>query len=161
VKHQGKPYPLFVVAIMLTPGLVAFGVYNQNRMPASPYPGIHGAFSLHSVDGPVTSRDMREKVGIIYFGYTHCPDVCPATLLNVGAALKLLTSEELSRVAPVFITTDGANHDKAAGRLRMACVSGTGGYCRLDRDQGHGFTAIYSSQGSKWRDAPLPSLQGG
>jgi len=106
MKYQNKSYPILVVAIILSLGMIAFSVYKLNRMPASLYPGIHGEFSLHSVDGPVASRDLQGKVGLIYFGYTHCPDVCPATLLNIGAALKLLTPDELTRVMPVFITTD-------------------------------------------------------
>jgi len=86
--------------------LIGYGVYNLNRMPASPYPDVHGKFSLHSVDGPVTSGDMLGKVSVIYFGYTHCPDVCPDTLVKIGAALKLLDSDELANVLPIFITTD-------------------------------------------------------
>jgi len=88
--------------------LIGFGVYQLNKMPASRYPDIHGTFSLVSADGPVSSEQMRGKVGVIYFGYTHCPDVCPDTLLRIGAALKQLNEEELSRVMPVFITTDPA-----------------------------------------------------
>jgi len=94
------------VLLGLATALIGFGVYNLNRMPPSAYPDIHGEFSLHSADGLVTSRDMLGKVGLIYFGYTHCPDVCPDTLLRIGSALKLLDADEIAKVAPIFITTD-------------------------------------------------------
>ncbi len=104
IKHNIFPFILLGLAALF----IGFGVYNLNKMPASPYPYIHGKFSLHSVDGSVTSKDMLGKVGVIYFGYTHCPDVCPGTLLRMGSALKLLNPDELAKVFPVFITTDPA-----------------------------------------------------
>lgn len=42
---------------------------------------------------------------LIYFGYTHCPDVCPTTLTKVAAALQTLGSRA-DRVQPIFITVD-------------------------------------------------------
>ncbi len=102
--HKRKTFPLILLGLAAV--LVGFGVYNLNRMPPSQYPDIHGEFSLHSDDGPVTSRAMLGKVSLIYFGYTHCPDVCPDTLVRIGAALKLLDSDELANVMPIFITTD-------------------------------------------------------
>jgi len=104
MSYKRNIFPLILLGLATV--LVGYGVYNLNKMPPSPYPDIHGEFSLHSVDGPVTSRDMLGKVGVIYFGYTHCPDVCPDTLVRIGAALKLLESDELAKVLPVFITTD-------------------------------------------------------
>ncbi|MDQ6957754.1 MAG: SCO family protein [Mariprofundaceae bacterium] len=101
-KQNIFPYVLLGLAVIL----IGFGVYNMTRMPPSRYSDIHSEFSLHSIDGPVTSRDMLGKVGVIYFGYTHCPDVCPDTLVRIGAALKLLDSDQLAKVMPVFITTD-------------------------------------------------------
>jgi len=101
---RNNTFPLILLALAAV--FIGVGVYNLNRMPASQYPDIHGKFSLHSVDGPVTSRDMLGKVSVIYFGYTHCPDVCPDTLLRVGSALKLLDADEIAKVAPIFITTD-------------------------------------------------------
>jgi len=95
-----------VVLLIAALGLITIGLYNLNKMPDSPYPDIHGKFLLHSIDGPVSSNDMRGKVGVIYFGYTHCPDVCPDTLLRIGIALKLLDADEIAKVAPIFITTD-------------------------------------------------------
>lgn len=51
--------------------------------------------------------DYRGKWLIIYFGYTFCPDVCPATLTELGEALKRLGSRA-QRVQALFITVDPA-----------------------------------------------------
>lgn len=43
---------------------------------------------------------------VVYFGYTNCPDICPTTLGELGAALDLLTPAERSRVEVAFATGD-------------------------------------------------------
>ncbi|MGN2252666.1 SCO family protein [Frateuria sp. GZRe12] len=47
------------------------------------------AFKLTDDNGkPVTAEDYRGKVVLLYFGYTHCPDVCPLTLAHLHAVLQ-------------------------------------------------------------------------
>ena len=46
------------------------------------------------------------KVALLFFGYTHCPDVCPLHMANIAAVLKRMTAEERARVTTVFVTTD-------------------------------------------------------
>jgi protein SCO1 len=46
------------------------------------------------------------RVTLIYFGYTHCPDVCPINMALAGAAVSQMTAAERSKVTVVFITTD-------------------------------------------------------
>lgn len=50
-------------------------------------------FTLTSANGDVSLSDFRGKVVLIYFGYTFCPDICPATLANVGQALNQIDSQ--------------------------------------------------------------------
>ncbi|MBK9779390.1 MAG: SCO family protein [Anaerolineales bacterium] len=45
-------------------------------------------FTLTSVNGDVSPSDYRGKIVLIYFGYTFCPDICPATLASVAQALR-------------------------------------------------------------------------
>jgi protein SCO1/2 len=52
---------------------------------------------------PVTAQDFRGKVVALYFGYTHCPDVCPATLANLTDMAGKVHSPEL-RI--LFVTVD-------------------------------------------------------
>ena len=63
-------------------------------------------FVLQSADGPVDSKALRGKVLLVYFGYTHCPDICPASLASGGQALKALSNEERSRVKLIMISVD-------------------------------------------------------
>ncbi|MFK4099621.1 SCO family protein [Streptomyces sp. NPDC019531] len=45
---------------------------------------------------------------LIYFGYTHCPDICPLTMNNIAVAKKQLPKSEQDKLTVVFVTTDPA-----------------------------------------------------
>ena len=53
----------------------------------------------------VSEQNYRGRVVILYFGYTHCPDVCPATLANLSAVLDKLDTQAYD-VAVLFVTVD-------------------------------------------------------
>ena len=65
-----------------------------------------GDFTLQSASGPVSLKDYRGKLVLLYFGYTYCPDICPTSLAATAEGLKLLTPEELARVAMIFVSVD-------------------------------------------------------
>ncbi|WP_205617502.1 SCO family protein [Pelomicrobium methylotrophicum] len=68
---------------------------------------IQPAFRLVDHTGtPRTLEDFRGKVVVVFFGFTHCPDVCPTTLTEIALALKRLPPEEAQRVQVLFITVD-------------------------------------------------------
>ncbi|HVS67757.1 MAG TPA: SCO family protein [Mycobacteriales bacterium] len=46
------------------------------------------------------------KVTLVYFGYTHCPDVCPTTMADIAEALRRSSAEIRRRVVVVFVTVD-------------------------------------------------------
>jgi len=54
---------------------------------------------------PRTLSDFRGKVLVVFFGFTHCPDVCPTTLAELARALKQL-GPDAQRVQVVMITVD-------------------------------------------------------
>ena len=54
-----------------------------------------------------TLADFRGKVVAVFFGYTHCPDVCPTTLADFAAALQRL-GPLAERVQVIFVTVDPA-----------------------------------------------------
>jgi protein SCO1 len=51
-------------------------------------------------------RDTAGKVTLLYFGYTHCPDICPENMSMLAFALRRLPSNMRSKIAVVFVTTD-------------------------------------------------------
>lgn len=61
---------------------------------------------LSDVDGkPRTLADFKGKVTVVFFGYTHCPDVCPTTLAEL-AEVKAKLGVDGERVQAVFVTVD-------------------------------------------------------
>lgn len=69
-------------------------------------PPTGGDFTLESPEGPLSLRDLRGNVVLLYFGYTFCPDVCPTSLAWIAQALSTLDEQELSRVRVLFISVD-------------------------------------------------------
>lgn len=61
---------------------------------------------MRASDGAnVTAGDYRGRLVVLYFGYTQCPDICPATLANLAEALQKLGTKA-NRVAVLFVTVD-------------------------------------------------------
>jgi protein SCO1 len=87
----------------------------RGEAPAEPTPSYFLAdpipapdFVLRSQDGrEVSSADLREKVLVVFFGYTSCPDVCPLTLSKLGEAFRRM-GEEGDRIQVFLITVDPA-----------------------------------------------------
>ena len=72
----------------------------------APVYGEGGDFVLQGPDGPVSLRDLRGKVVLMFFGYTSCPDVCPISLARIDACFSEMGEDELDRVRALFITLD-------------------------------------------------------
>lgn len=67
---------------------------------------VTGEFSLIDHRGvPVTDEDFRGSWPLVFFGYTHCPDVCPTALGTVGIIMDELGADAAA-VQPLFITID-------------------------------------------------------
>ncbi|CAL9477143.1 hypothetical protein SUDANB6_02962 [Streptomyces sp. enrichment culture] len=62
--------------------------------------------------------DFREETAgrptLLYFGYTHCPDVCPLTMNNIAVAKKQLPKADQDKLRVVFVTTDPERDTPAA-----------------------------------------------
>lgn len=54
----------------------------------------------------VTLETFRGKLVVLFFGYTHCPDVCPTTLSDLAQAMKLLGPTVAAKVQVLFVTVD-------------------------------------------------------
>ena len=70
---------------------------------------VGGAFELINTKGEIfTDQDLLGQVSLIYFGYTHCPDVCPLDMNRISMALSDLEQDFDfgGKLLPVFITVD-------------------------------------------------------
>ncbi|MCT7355589.1 SCO family protein [Streptomyces sp. 15-116A] len=59
-------------------------------------------------------KETAGKPTLIYFGYTHCPDVCPLTMNNIAVAKKQLPKDQQDKLRIVFVTTDPKRDTSAA-----------------------------------------------
>ena len=103
---------VLVVLSAFLAGLVIFlGVFlfatGQLGPGGGPGPSaIGGPFNLTDQNGkPVTDQDMKGRPFLVFFGYTHCPDVCPTTLFDVSELMRAL-GKDADRTAALFITVD-------------------------------------------------------
>jgi protein SCO1/2 len=73
-------------------------------------PPAKAGFTLTDTAGrPFNLRqDTDGKVTLLYFGYTHCPDACPADMATLTGALRQLPADVRGRISAVFVTTDPA-----------------------------------------------------
>ena len=96
-----------LLATALAPLLVACGE-TKPQFKAIDVTGAEYArdFQLTDHDGrPRTLKDFRGKAVVVFFGYTHCPDVCPTTLSEIAEAKRLLGPDG-AKVQGVFVTVD-------------------------------------------------------
>src|SRR5690606_9759147 len=54
---------------------------------------------------PFTDAALKSKMALVFFGFTHCPDICPVTMATLSGVMKTL-GEDAGQVIPVFITVD-------------------------------------------------------
>ena len=87
-------------------GLVVFRLELWPAKPTPSVPTIGGNFTLQSAAGPVTLKDFRGRIVMIYFGYMSCPDVCPTALASMSAAIKQLNETAQAQIQPLFISVD-------------------------------------------------------
>ncbi|OMT11692.1 photosynthetic protein synthase I, partial [Burkholderia pseudomallei] len=74
-------------------------------------------FSLTGEDGrPIDASAFRGRAALVYFGYTHCPDVCPETMARLMRVLALLSPQARSEVRILFVSVDPARDTPAAMR---------------------------------------------
>jgi len=88
-------------ALALTAGVMTL-VPGEKIQPSS----IGGPFRLVNQDGKtVTEADYRGKPFLIFFGFTHCPDICPTKLFEMSEVLKQLGSQA-DGINVIFVTVD-------------------------------------------------------
>lgn len=78
----------------------------DNRVQSSGKALVGGPFTLVDASGKtVTDQDFRGRYMLVFFGFTHCPDICPAELQVMAGAMDQL-GDKAKEVVPIFITLD-------------------------------------------------------
>jgi protein SCO1/2 len=73
---------------------------------ASTSAAIGGPFNLTDQNGnTITERDLKGRPSLVFFGFTHCPEVCPTTLFDISEVLNKL-GPDAAKVNAIFITVD-------------------------------------------------------
>ena len=58
----------------------------------------------------------KTPLTLVFFGYTHCPDECPAMMSQLGSAFSRLSADQISKVSMVFVSTDPTRDTSAVER---------------------------------------------
>ena len=110
---------------------------------------IGGPFTLTDQNGATVTRDdLMGTPHAVFFGYTHCPDVCPTTLWEMSEHLGRLDREGEGTVRPVLITVDPARDTPSVLRDYVSAFDGrilalTGDRAAVDEAVGN-YRAYYT-----------------
>jgi protein SCO1/2 len=115
-----RALPLILFAI----GLVALGiaavVVLTPKVNVVATSSVGGPFTLTDQDGRrVTERDFAGRTHLVFFGFTHCPDVCPTTLQQIGDVLQALGPKGRD-VKALFVAVDPERDTPAALKAYLA-----------------------------------------
>ncbi len=93
--------------------LVMFFVFGGVRQVTAPA-AIGGPFVLTDQNGAsVTEKSLQGRPTLIFFGYTHCPDVCPTSLFEMSEVLRAM-GKDADKVNAYFISVDPERDTQAA-----------------------------------------------
>ena len=96
--------PVLIFLVGLT-ALAIAGFATLRDVDAPAASSIGGPFTLAGSNGrTVTQNDFSGGPTLVFFGYTHCPDVCPATLFEMSEVLRALGPDK--KGAALFVTVD-------------------------------------------------------
>ena len=96
----------FLAGLALCFGLVLIVAGRLSTPVAQQIASIGGPFKLIDQNGQtVTEQDLKGRPFLVFFGFTHCPDVCPTTLFEASEILHAL-GPDADRTRALFITVD-------------------------------------------------------
>jgi protein SCO1/2 len=95
----------FVAGLVLFSAVV-FIVTGRSPTPIAMPSAVGGPFNLVDQNSkPITDKDMNGHPFLVFFGFTHCPDVCPTTLFDVSEIFRAL-GPDAKDMRALFITVD-------------------------------------------------------
>jgi protein SCO1/2 len=97
-------FAICLVGLILTTAVVMLVSGRAQQGP--PAAAIGGPFKLINQDGrTVTDQDFKGKPFLVFFGFTHCPEICPTALFEISEVLRKL-GPDADRTHALFITVD-------------------------------------------------------
>jgi protein SCO1/2 len=117
MERSSTARPLVIVgsfaATLLVGFVLLFLVTGGGRNIAAPA-AIGGPFQLTDQTGAVvTDKSLEGRPTLIFFGFTHCPDVCPTSLFEISEVLRAM-GQQADRVNAYFISVDPERDTPAA-----------------------------------------------
>ena len=96
----------FVAGLVLCFGVILIVTGRVSAPVAQQVAAIGGPFKLVDQDGRVvTDQDFKGRPFLVFFGFTHCPDICPTALFEVSEIMRAL-GRDADRTRALFITVD-------------------------------------------------------
>ena len=96
----------FLAGLFLCFGAVLVVSSRMSTPVAQQIAAVGGPFKLIDQNGKaVSDQDLKGRPFLVFFGFTHCPDVCPTTLFDVSEMLRVL-GPDADRTRALFITVD-------------------------------------------------------
>lgn len=96
----------FAVGLIACVGLVLVMTGSFTNAPALQQAAVGGPFKLVDENGrPFTDETVKGKPFLVFFGFTHCPDVCPTALFEVSEIMRGLGSDA-NKLSALFISVD-------------------------------------------------------
>ncbi|MGW8352883.1 SCO family protein [Streptomyces wedmorensis] len=158
--RPGRRTPLVIAAVAIAAAIgltAAVGLGGNDDKASGPVAEVSGGTDSTKaatvLDRPFTKPDLvltdtkgekydlrertKGKPTLIYFGYTHCPDVCPMTMSNIAIARKQLPKADQDKLQVVFVTTD-PQRDTSAELAKWLPAAGDPSFTGLTGD----FSAI-------------------
>ena len=97
-------FSAFLAGLVIFLGVILFTTHYQGT--ALGPSAIGGPFNLIDENGkPITDQDMKGRPFLVFFGYRHCPDICPTTLFEMSEIMRAL-GKDADRIGALFITVD-------------------------------------------------------
>ena len=105
----------FVAGLVLCIAVVLLLTGGRGGAPNLPQVAtIGGPFSLTDQNGrTVTDQDFKGRPFLVFFGFTHCPDICPTTMFEISEIIRKLGPDG-DRVRALFVTVDPERDTPAA-----------------------------------------------
>ena len=107
IKRLLVPLLVFTTGLLVLVVTAALLLFPSQQQSAGKVP-IGGPFKLTSHEGkPFTEDNLKGKPFVVFFGFTHCPEVCPTTLYDLTQDMAAL-GKDADRLQAAFITVDPA-----------------------------------------------------